>query len=391
MRRSAGCRRVLIVVPNIVDGGVTPSNIDLAAALRDRGTSVEQFTMKTYDPAVLGTGYEDAPLTVGPGRLGHRPLGKPVMAARLLAAAARADVVLSGWEVGEGLVAAFVAGRIGGKIVVSELQADPIGSLTSILEYDWAPWSTIPAVRWIYPHLDAVVCVAEGLRERAELIGVAPASVRVIPNGVNIERVRKLAAQAEPDWLPAARFVVGVGRLVKQKGYDLLIEAHAHVRHGGVAHDLVIIGDGPERESLKALAARHQVADSVILPGFLDNPFPVVARADLFCLPSRYEGAPLILREVLAIGRPIIAADCVSGPAEILERGRYGELVEAESVDALTAAINRHLRSPALLVAKGAEAVADARYSIVDAAEQYARLFDELVAQKRGRRFAKPY
>jgi len=385
VRRSSGRRRVLIVVPNIVEGGVTPANLALAAALRERGIAVEQFTMKTYDPAVLARGYEDEPLTVGPGRLGHRRAGLPVMAARLVAAAARADIVLSGWEVGEGLVAAFIAGRMTGRIVVGEMHADPIGSLTSILEYDWAPWSTIPAVRWIYPRLDAVVCVAEGLRERAARVGVAPQAVRVIPNGVDIGRVRQLAAEAGADWLPDGPFVLGVGRLVKQKGFDLLIEAHARIRHAGLPHKLVIAGEGAERDSLQALAVRHRVSDSVLLPGFLENPFPVIARSDLFCLPSRYEGAPLILREVLALGRPVIAADCVSGPAEILEGGRYGDLVKTESVDALTGSIERHLRSPASLVAKGREALDYVCYSIVDAAEQYARLFNELLTQRRPR------
>jgi glycosyltransferase involved in cell wall biosynthesis len=383
VRRSGHCTRVLIVVPSIVDGGVTFFNLDLASALRERGLIVTQFTIKTYDPAVLAKGYEDPPLTVGPGRFGNRRIGYPLMAARLLLAAARADVVLSGWEVGEGLVAAFAAGRLARKVVVGEMQADPIGSLTSILEYDWAPWTTIPAARWIYSRLDAVICVSEGLRERAPLIGVHPDSVRVIPNGVNLERVRKLAVEPGPDWLPEGEFVVGVGRLVKQKGYDILIEAHARVRKDGHPHKLVIAGEGPERQSLEALAAHLEVADSVVLPGFLTNPFSVVARASLFCLPSRYEGLPLVVAEALTLGVPVVAANCISGPGEILDGGRYGELVEVESIDALATAIGRHLRSPAELAAKARAAQTHARYSIADAAERYAQLFEELLTRRR--------
>jgi glycosyltransferase involved in cell wall biosynthesis len=375
--------KVLIVVPAIVDGGVTPFNLDLAHELRQRGVVVEQFTMATYDPHVLPRGHEDPHLKVGPGRFGNRRIGYPIMAARLLRSAARADVVVSGWEVGQGLVAAFLAGRITGSLVVTEMQADPLGSLKSILDYDWAPWATIPAARWIYPRVDAVVCVSEGLRARAARVGARPESLRVIRNGVHLERVRKLASEPTPEWLPEGDVVVGVGRLVRQKGFDILIEAHARVRNEGVPHTLVIAGEGQEREALQALAARLGVTDSVLLPGFLTNPFALVARAGLFCLPSRYEGSPLVLSEVLALGLPVIAADCVSGPSDILAGGRYGELIEVESVDALANAIGRHLRDPAGLTAKARAAQSGNGYSVADAAARYAQLFEELAVRRR--------
>jgi glycosyltransferase involved in cell wall biosynthesis len=79
----------------------------------------------------------------------------------------------------------------------------------------------------------------------------------------------------------------------------------------------------------------------------------------------------------------VVAADCISGPSEILNRGQYGELVEVESVEPLAAAIEQHLRSPAALTAKATDAQAHLRYSIADAAEQYVQLFEELVARGR--------
>jgi glycosyltransferase involved in cell wall biosynthesis len=266
------------------------------------------------------------------------------------------------------------------KLVVLELQADPIGSLESIIEYNWAPWVTIPAAKWVYPRLDAVVCVSEGLRERAALMGVDQESIRVIPNGVDVARVRELAAAPPPAWMPDEDYVVGLGRLVRQKGFDLLIEAHARVLADGASHKLVIVGEGQDRAALEALAVRHGVADSVLLPGFLENPFPVLARASLFCLPSRYEGFGLVLAEALALGLPVVATDCVSGPSDVLDGGRLGQLVEVESVDALAAAIGAHFKSPDTLGSKANLAAREGRHSISDAARRYADLFDHLLS-----------
>src|SRR4029450_4389351 len=110
-------------------------------------------------------------------------------------------------------------------------------------------------------------------------------------------------------------FIIGLGRLWPEKGFELLVEAHAKVRAAGLPHGLVIVGRGPELDALRALVDRLGVSNSVLLPGFVANPFPVLARASLLCVPSRFEGFGLTIAEALVLGVPVVSTDC-GGPSE---------------------------------------------------------------------------
>jgi glycosyltransferase involved in cell wall biosynthesis len=138
---------------------------------------------------------------------------------------------------------------------------------------------------------------------------------------------------------------MGVGRLVPQKNFRLLIDAFAIVRR---SHDarLIILGEGPERPLLEAQVRQYGLHDVVDLPGFLDNPYACMARASVFALSSDFEGLPTVLIETLAIGTPVVSTDCESGPREILRGGVLGELVPVGDVHAMALAIARALASP---------------------------------------------
>ena len=123
------------------------------------------------------------------------------------------------------------------------------------------------------------------------------------------------------------------------------------------------------------------MSDSVSLPGFLDNPHALVARCDLFCLPSRFEGFPLVLLEALAAGAPVIAADCRFGPSEILDAGRYGDLIPVGSQDALVAQMDRFLLDPRDLRERSTAGPARAReFDSEHAASRYLEVFRQLLA-----------
>jgi glycosyltransferase involved in cell wall biosynthesis len=124
-----------------------------------------------------------------------------------------------------------------------------------------------------------------------------------------------------------------------------LIRAFALVRQRRTAR-LLIGGDGPERAALLRLARRLGVADDVDLPGFFDNPFACMAHAAAFVLSSAWEGLPSVLVEAMACGCPVVSTDCPSGPAEILEHGRYGPLVAVGDHAALAEAIAKVLEQP---------------------------------------------
>jgi glycosyltransferase involved in cell wall biosynthesis len=109
---------------------------------------------------------------------------------------------------------------------------------------------------------------------------------------------------------------------------------------------LVILGDGDEHPLLEELARELHVAADVSPPGFTTNPFAFMARADAFALSSRVEGLSNAIIEALACGCPVVSTDCPSGPAEVLEHGRYGRLVPVGDDAALAAAIETTLHDP---------------------------------------------
>lgn len=170
-------------------------------------------------------------------------------------------------------------------------------------------------VRLAYPRADGVIAVSEGVAEDLAVnFGVRRERIAAIANPVDHAMIERCAQET-----PAVRvdgpFVVAAGRLVPNKNFALLIEAFARA---GLPGSLVILGEGPERPALEALAARLGLAERLVMPGFVDNPFAVIARADLFALPSNAEGFPNGLVEAMACGLPVVSTNCPSGPSEVL-------------------------------------------------------------------------
>lgn len=199
-------------------------------------------------------------------------------------------------------------------------------------------------VRALYPAAHAVIAVSQGVGDDlVNLFGVAAGRVRVIPNPVDIAAIRRLAAEdpREPWFAPGQPPVIlGVGRLAAQKDFATLLQAFAAVRRERPCR-LILLGEGPLRADLEALAATLGVRADVALPGFVANPYAYMRRAAVFVLSSRWEGMPNALIQALASGVPLVATDCHSGPREVLDEGRYGWLVPVGDAAALGTAIVR--------------------------------------------------
>ncbi len=181
---------------------------------------------------------------------------------------------------------------------------------------------------------DRVIAVSSGDREGLFAChNVDPEKTFIVPNSVDIARVDKLAGLHSPNWDHNQFHIVLAGRLTHQKGHRYLIEAMDQIVHkqGLKQVQLHLLGQGELESELKDLVRLRNLEEHIEFAGFIKNPFPYLKAADLFCLPSLYEGMPLILLEAMACGVPIVASDCPSGPRELLENGNYGKLVTPES------------------------------------------------------------
>jgi len=198
-----------------------------------------------------------------------------------------------------------------------------------------------------YPFADRIVAVSRGVADDlATSTGLRPERIRVIYNPVVFDRIASAGASAvEHPWLAdrTGPVLVAMGRLVDQKDFSTLIRAVARLPE---ECRLVILGEGPARPSLEALALDLNVAERVDLPGYVENPYTALRTADVFVLSSRWEGLPTVLIEALAFDAPIVATDCPSGPREILADGAWGRLVPPGDPVGLAAAISAALVDP---------------------------------------------
>ncbi|WP_181705758.1 glycosyltransferase [Chthonobacter rhizosphaerae] len=234
-------------------------------------------------------------------------------------------------------------------------------------------------VRLLYPRADAVIAVADGVRtDLVETFRVDPAKVTTIPNPVDMAALRRLSEEPPGD-LPPGPYLVGMGRLQPTKNFACLIRAFAASRFRG---RLVIVGTGPDDEALKALSADLGLRDRVVFTGFLNNPFPLLARSAGYVLCSNTEGFPNALVEAMALGVPVLSTDCPSGPSEILNdqphstvtdltEGKYGLLVPVGDPDRMARGLDL-LTTPVREAEFRAKVVAGAsRYSMEPTVERY--------------------
>jgi glycosyltransferase involved in cell wall biosynthesis len=189
-----------------------------------------------------------------------------------------------------------------------------------------------------------VVTPSAGIADEAALIlGRARNQIRVIPNPVFDHRFREAADRPiMPQQTSSPRYFIAVGRLHPQKRIDLLLRAFA-IATAETNIRLRILGSGTLEPELRSLADRLGIRARVDWEGFVSNPAAWLQSATALVLTSDYEGFGNVLVEAMACGTQVIATDCPSGPAEILEGGRWGQLVPVGSVEAIATAMRRCL------------------------------------------------
>lgn len=225
-------------------------------------------------------------------------------------------------------------------------------------------------LRWHPSFVDRLVAMSPAMAEEACIeMGARRAMLSVIPN----PPVRAVPGAVMPD-LPAVRFLLGVGRLAPQKRWDRLIDAFDRIADRDVS--LMIVGEGAERPRLEAQIAALGLGDRVSLPGHVDDPTPVIARAAALALVSDFEGVPGVLREALAVGTPLVSTESSVAVREIITDGSLGSIVAPGDDVGLVAALDHWL-------AHGRQRPRPVPQPGEDAAAAYLDLFDEVVMERR--------
>lgn len=364
--------RLAIFMPSFGDGGVERMLVNLAGGLADRGVAVDFLTKSRAEPYL--DQLDSRVRLVETGRSGVFDI-QPFM--RRYLRESRPDFVLCGKD--KAGRAAVLARRLSG--VPFRLVMRPGTTVSERVAKRGAlkRWRAYRLIRGTYRAAAAVVGNSEGVvADIAAIAGLPPERMHLIRNPVVTPGLAARAAEPlDHPWFAAGQppVILGLGGLRTQKGFETLLAAFARVRAARPCR-LLILGEGRLRGELLEQAARLGVAEDFALPGFDPNPYRYLARAALFVLSSRWEGSPNALTEALAIGTPVVAADCPSGPREILAGGEVAPLVPVDDVDALAAAMAEVLDQPGDPARRRAAA---AEYSVETCAARYHALFESLL------------
>jgi glycosyltransferase involved in cell wall biosynthesis len=196
---------------------------------------------------------------------------------------------------------------------------------------------------------DGIVAVSEGVADDlSRLTGIKRNRITVISNPlISSDFSSRMEEPAAHPWLMdgGPPVILGVGRLIEPKDFAMLMSAFSIVTQTCDAR-LILLGEGPMRESLVAHAEKLGITDRVSLPGFQKNPLPFMRRAAVVVMSSWYEGFGNVLVEALACGTPVVSTNCPYGPAEILDNGRFGGLVPVGDKEAMAGAILDTVSTP---------------------------------------------
>lgn len=199
---------------------------------------------------------------------------------------------------------------------------------------------------------DRVIVPSQGVADELQQRFLTPSQkIAVILNGIDLAHVTEAARTATPELAHLDQdktpVLCAIARLAPEKNLGLLLEAFRRI-HATCPAMLLMIGDGPERETLKAQVTAWGLTDSVQFVGYRANIYPYLRRADVFIHTCHLEGFGYTMLEALACGTAVVATDCPYGPREVLDYGKCGLLVPMDNPDALAGATLRLLADPAL-------------------------------------------
>lgn len=226
--------------------------------------------------------------------------------------------------------------------------------------YDF--WFKKEEEREFYKHVDKIAFVSEEARDAFKSLFTTDAELEVIYNPVDPDAIRRRAgdgykSESEPFT------IINVGRLVDQKRHDRLIKAAKILKDHGCRFKIEILGIGPLENELKALSAELGTEDCVNFAGFINNPFPWMKKADVFCLTSKTEGYPMVITETLSLHTPVVSTKA-TGVTEMLAHG--GGVFTTDNPEDIAAKLEYLIKNPEELARLKTETVESAKQFRLD-------------------------
>lgn len=335
-------KKIAIILPDLRGGGAERLHILLAKHWHAQGIRVNFVLMQKSGDL----------LSLIPDDIGvidlkvNRIRGVIVPFARYLRDA-RPDIVIAAmWPLTS---VAVLSWRLAGKPGRLYLSDHNHLSISCLQELKISPWYFRTLMRLTYPVASGLIAVSEGVKQdMCRLGGFVDSQVRVIYNPAAIGVSSQPEPQSVRRELWGAGFdhhILSAGTFKAQKDHATLIKAFA-LLPASLNAKLTILGEGSLRTELEMLVQKLGLEDKVSMPGFVVDPYPWYRTADLFVLSSRWEGFGNVIVEALECGVPVVSTDCPSGPAEILENGRIGQLVPIQDPVALAASMAKGLTDP---------------------------------------------
>jgi glycosyltransferase involved in cell wall biosynthesis len=360
---------ICLLIPDLPGGGAERVAVNLAQAMVDRGYRVEMAMMSATGELLAELNPSVTVFDL------HAPRARNVLfpLVRYLRATKPQSVLVLMWPLTVMTLFATLLLRHPPRVIVSDHN---VVSRSSAARRQWQQWLLKTSMRWLYPRAAAVVAVSEGVaNDMAAHTGLPIGSITTIHNPASRGW---LPAPMPNDDLPAGwrtpgyRRLITVGMLKLEKDQRTLIAAFAKLRQK-LPVKLLILGEGPLRSELAGQIHALGVADDVDLHGFAPDPYPYYLAADLFVLSSNAEGFGNVLVEAMECGLPVVSTDCVAGPAEVLDGGRYGWLVPVGDADSLAEAMYAALLAP---VDAQRQRTRAAEFGIARAVDSYLQLLD---------------
>jgi glycosyltransferase involved in cell wall biosynthesis len=366
--------RVALMLESEGMGGAEVVMFDLAVALRERGHRPVPIVSESDKPggakSWLGEKFRDNGFKPHTYHFRH---ALEVGQVRKLGALLRQQEmeVLHGHEF-DGTVYGAAAAAIAGRACIATLH----GNQTMT-----AAWPKRAALRWAFRSCHAVTAVSQVTKGQFDQdLGCDPGAISVVRNGVPVRRGDAAPVRRELGVREGELLILAVGNLIPRKGHIVLLQALQHLCARGLTASwhlaIAGVGAGDERPRLEAFARENGLSERVHILGQREDIPDLQAAADVFAMPSLWEGFPLAILEAMLAGTAIVASR-VSGIPEAVEEEVQGVLVPPGDVEALAGALARVLADPVLRasLANGARERAEREFTIDAMTDAYESLY----------------